>query len=63
MCSSTSSPPFCAPLPKNIHRPKSMRNIILNRFCIPNPALRAFVRVLYRDEGRFEYVASFFVRL
>ena len=63
MCSSTSFPPFCAPPPKNTDRPKSMQFIILNRFCIPNPALRAFAAVLQRDEGGFEFVASLLVRL
>ena len=46
MLISTSSLPFCAHSPKNTARPKSMRNTILSRFCIPNPALRAFVAVL-----------------
>ena len=46
MQNSTSSLPFCAHSPKNTARPISMRNTILSRFCIPNPALRAFVAVL-----------------
>ena len=63
MLISMSSLPFCAHSPKNTARPKSMRNMILSRFCIPNPALRAFAAVLQRDKGRFEYVASLLVRL
>ena len=63
MQNSTSSLPFCAHSPKNTARPKSMRNMILSRFCIPNPALRAFAAVLQRDEGGFEFVASLLVRL
>ena len=46
MQNSTSSLPFCAHSPKNTARPKSMRNMILSRFCILNPALRALVAVL-----------------
>ena len=46
MQNSTSSLPFCAHSPKNTARPKSMRNMILGRFCILNPALRALVAVL-----------------
>lgn len=42
----TSSPPFCAHSPKNTACPKSMQNTIMSRFCISNPALRAFVAVL-----------------
>ena len=63
MQNSTSSLPFCAHSPKNTARPISMRNTILSRFCIPNPALRAFAAVLQRDEGGFEFVASLLVRL
>ena len=62
MQNSTSSLPFCAHSPKNTARPKSVRNTILSRFCIPNPALRAFAAVLQRDEGGFEFVASLLVR-
>ena len=39
-----------------------MRNTILSRFCILNPALRALVAVLRREEGGFEFVASLLVR-
>ena len=63
MLISTSSLPFCAHSPKNTARPRSMQNTILSRFCIPNPALRAFAAVLQRDEGGFEFVASLLVRL
>ena len=63
MQTSTSSLPFCAHSPKNTARPKSTRNMILSRFCIPNHALRALAAVLQRDEGGFEFVASLFVRL
>ena len=63
MQNSTSSLPFCAHSPKNTARPKSMRNVILSRFCISNTVLRAFVAVLQRDKGRFEYVASRLVGL
>lgn len=63
MQNSTSSLPFCAHSPKNTVRPKSMRTTILSRFCILNPALRAFAAVLQRDEGGFEFVASLLVRL
>ena len=63
MQNSTSSLPFCAHSPKNTARPKSMRNTILSRFRIPNPALRAFAAVLQRDEGGFEFVASTLVSL
>ena len=46
MLTSTSSPPFCAHSPKNTSRQKSMRIVILSRFCIFNTVLRAFVAVL-----------------
>ena len=46
MLISTSSLPFCAHSPKNTARPKSMRNVILSRFCISDTVLRAFVAVL-----------------
>ena len=63
MLISTSSLPFCAHSPKDTARPKSVRNAIFSRFCLPNPALRALVAVLQREEGGFEYVASLLVPL
>ncbi|KAI5885566.1 uncharacterized protein SCHCODRAFT_02643800 [Schizophyllum commune H4-8] len=45
MQNSTSSPPFLAHPPKNTSRTKSMRKLILSRFCISTPVLRAADRV------------------
>ena len=45
MQNSTSSHPFLAHPPKNTSRTRSMRNSILSRFCISNPARRAADRV------------------